>query len=71
MKVHGIDVEKHLEKLRETDALSATVLDAVYRENERLKSHINVVSQQCQGYFDDVEMLTKRIAVMQRKNDEQ
>lgn len=61
MRVHGVDVDKHLEKLRETDKLSATILEEVIAENERIKRHVGIIAEQAQGYFEDTQALRKII----------
>ena len=67
LRIHGVDVEEHIKNLKETDPLSATLLEEVVRQNDRLRRHVDVVSGQCQGYLDDLEHLKRTLVNMNAK----
>ena len=70
MRIFGVDVESHAKKLDETDKLSADLIRELVVQQTRLMGHINVLSEQCQGYKDDADRLLKLIEEMKVLNAE-
>ena len=64
MRIFGVDVEAHAKQLDETDKLSADIIRELVLMQSRLKGHIEVLSEQCQGYKDDADHLVKMLEQM-------
>lgn len=64
VKIFGVDVENHIDKLKETDLLSADLMKELLAQHNRMLAHVQVVSEQCEAYKRDAEKLNEIIIKM-------
>jgi len=68
MRIFGVDVHEHMNKLKSTDKLTFDIMNELIKINDRYKSHIDVLSEQCQGYKDDADNLQKLLEAKGQMN---